>query len=861
MIDVNARRDQRPSNHSRALGIGAAATVVALAVGGMFVATAQAETEPHAAAVVTSRYVPGDVVAEDDFSRTEPGWGSAATGGAYALNAPQYFSTDGATGIAAPPRPGSSLSAGLPSVASLNTSATTTLTVDALPQGGNGISAALQLRAAGMTYYQANVRIAPEGRLVIGIYRVNGDTAAQTTIVEEVVVAEGIVAGTPLTLEFQATGTDKVELSSRAWVVGADKPDWQAVATDTTGARIATAGAVGLWTYLSSSSDAGAIRFDSLQVVGLVLEVDTDPQPGPGVPPPVEPEPQPEPEPGSPGTQAPGARDAAGSAAIGSTEYTVPADAVFASPKGKAGAAGTRDAPVATITEAVKLAKNGGTVVVRAGTYHESVVVPKQKRLTIQSYPGEKVWLDGSRKVATWAPSGAAWVSTGWTTTFDASPTYSRGKPEKTEPGWQFINPRHPMAAHPDQVFIDGTALRQVASLAQVRSGTFYVDYGTDRLYIGSNPAGKTVKASDLVKALTIAGPGSVVRGIGVRNFSPSVPDMGAVAVAAKNVTLENLEIVDSATTGFSVFETGVTLRNLTVARSGMLGGHASYADGLVVEGLLFVDNNVELFNRAPVSGGLKVHRSRDVAVVDSVFSENLGNQLWFDESVYDMTITGNDVLDGTGNGIVVEISDTATVADNLISGNTLDGLLISNSGNIGVWNNTISENARNINIVQGSRQASNLQTPGHDPRQKLPDPTMPWTTTNISIGNNILADGTFKCVLCVEDFTHRRSAAQMRITSDGNVFKRTNVSTPAWAVVWSRGPGNPQVFTTVDAFAAASGQDRRSLSLDGKGAFASTEAFIASLDKSASTIARPLPAGIARLVGKSTGTQHLGAW
>jgi parallel beta-helix repeat protein len=297
------------------------------------------------------------------------------------------------------------------------------------------------------------------------------------------------------------------------------------------------------------------------------------------------------------------------------------------------------------------------------------------------------------------------------------------------------------------------------------------------------------------------------------------------------------------------------------VARSGMLGGHASYADGMVADGLLFVDNNVESFNRAPVAGGFKVHRSRDVTISDSVFSKNAGNQLWFDESVYDMTVTGNDVLDGTGYGIVIEISDTATIADNLISRNALDGLFIHNSGNIAIWNNTLTANARNINIVQGSRQASNLSTPGHDPRQKLPDPTMPWVSANISLANNVLADGTFKCVLCVEDYTHSRSAAQMKVVSNGNVFKRTTVSSPAWAVVWSRGPGNPATYNTLADFTRATGQDANSLALDGVGAFGSTERFIASLVQSEKSVARPLPATVARLVGKSTGLQHLGAW
>jgi len=336
---------------------------------------------------------------------------------------------------------------------------------------------------------------------------------------------------------------------------------------------------------------------------------------------------------------------------------------------------------------------------------------------------------------------------------------------------------------------------------------------------------------------------------------------MGAVAIAGANVTVENVEIDDSATSGLSVFSTGATLRNITVARSGMLGAHASYADGLKATQMLFVGNNAEHFNRAPVAGGFKVHRSRGVTVADSVFSGNLGNQLWFDESVYGMTITGNDVLGGTGNGVVLELSATATVADNRIVGNTLDGLLISDTGQVGVWNNTISRNARSINIVQGTRRASNLATAGHDPRQTLPDPTVTWITGNITVSNNVLADGTFKCILCVEDFSHERSAAQMDIVSDGNVFKRTSASMPGWATVWSRGAGDPAVYGTVAAYSAATGQDKNSIALDGPAGAGGDAALAAAVSSSQATASRPLPAAIAGLVEQPAGSRHLGAW
>jgi parallel beta-helix repeat protein len=251
------------------------------------------------------------------------------------------------------------------------------------------------------------------------------------------------------------------------------------------------------------------------------------------------------------------------------------------------------------------------------------------------------------------------------------------------------------------------------------------------------------------------------------------------------------------------------------------------------------------------------VTRSRNVTVADSVISGNLGNQLWFDESVYNMTVTNNDIVRGTGYGVVLEISDTATIANNRIIGNAVDGLFISGTGNVDVWNNTFSGNARNINIVQDARRASQVSTPGHDPRQPLPDPTMPWVTQNITLSNNVIADGTYKCMVCVEDFSHERSAAQMNIVSNGNVFKRTSATTPVWAAVWSTGAGNPAIYNTIAEYSAATGQDRNSVAIDG-GSAATLAATIAS---SAATASRPLPAKVAPLVKQAAGARHLGAW
>ncbi|MBM7026779.1 right-handed parallel beta-helix repeat-containing protein, partial [Clavibacter zhangzhiyongii] len=554
------------------------------------------------------------------------------------------------------------------------------------------------------------------------------------------------------------------------------------------------------------------------------------------------------------------ARPGSGSAPVGSTRYAVPSNALFVATTGSDGASGSQSAPFRTIQRAVDVAASGRTVVVRGGTYHESVVMPKGEALTLQSYPGEKVWLDGSRKLSEWVASGSGWYAPGWNLSFDTSPTYTRGAPDGTSASWSFVNPAFPLAAHPDQVWFGGTAQKQVATRAQVVPGTFFVDRAADRLYVGSDPRSSSVRSSDLISALQVRGDGSTVRGIGIRRYAPSVPDQGAVQIHGTRVAFENVAITDIATIGLSVMATDARLTAVTSARNGMLGMRAVYADRLVATRLLVADNNLERFNRAPVSGGFKIGRSRDIQVLDSDFQRNAGNGLWFDESVYDITLTGNDVLDNTGAGIVLELSATATVADNVIARSGEEGLWIENSGHIGVWNNTFAANDRDIDISQGDRIATNLSTAGHDPRQKLPDPTVTWVVTDITISNNVLQGSTGNALLAVEDHTHKRSAAQMGIRTSGNVYQRDQAGSPGWAVIWSRGVGNPAVYGTLAAFRDATGNDRTSVEVIGRRVLGSDLRITGEIASLQSSIAVGVPSLIGSLTGIVTGSRTVGA-
>jgi len=499
----------------------------------------------------------------------------------------------------------------------------------------------------------------------------------------------------------------------------------------------------------------------------------------------------------------------------------------------------------------------------RAGSYHESVILPAGKQLVVQSYPNEAVWLDGSTVVSGWSASGSAWRATGWTTRLDSSATYTRGASDGTAAGWSFVGAQNPMASHPDQVWIGDTPLRQVGSLGEVTTGTFYVDYATSSIYVGSNPTGKTVRSSDLVKALSIRSDGSTLRGIGVRRYAPSVPDMGAITLERPGITVENVAVQDTSTTGISAVSTDATLRHVTVTGNGMLGIHGSMADSLVVQDALVTGNNSERFNTSPVAGGIKVTRTTGVTVRDSVVTDNLGTGVWLDESCADITVSGTTIARNASHGISLELSADALVAGNHVLDNSGDGIKINDTSRVQVWNNTFAGNGRTINIVQDARNANDKSTPGHDPRRPVPDASMTWTNGPVTVSSNILSTprSGATCLLCVEDYSHRFTAEQTKVASQGNVYARTSTARPTWWTVWSRGAGDPAVFTSMTDFTKATGQDAASLVLDGKSAVDTSGAATVTVREAEATVAVPLPAAVASELGVKAGTRHLGAW
>jgi len=480
---------------------------------------------------------------------------------------------------------------------------------------------------------------------------------------------------------------------------------------------------------------------------------------------------------------------------IPDTDYPRPAGSLYVSPAGNDSASGTIANPLRTIARALTVVPDGGTIVLRSGTYREALGAITDS-VTIQAFPHEQAWLDGRQIVTGWSASGAAWVRSGWNSGL-CSTCYDPLQ----------VTAERPAAGLPDMVFVDGVPQQQVLSRAAVVAGTFFHDDAANALYLGTNPGGRQVLATVHQKALsfnTAGAAGSALRGVGVIGYGTNGTgtNQAMVVVDAPNVTIENAVFAWAATRGVAVYDTDALLHGLVVVNNGLQGIAVDHADGLIVDGVRVAGSNREGFLIASspntTAAGLKLTASRDVVIRDSAFDDNDSTGLWVDVSSQNVTVVRNVARRNARHGLFVEISDQVIVASNLVTDNVNMGLRIAGTTNARIWNNTFVDNLETqIGVYETART-------NEDAAEYATGIT--WDTHNVQIRNNILSTSvsTRLALLHTGDWNSpkRWLASDMISALDGNVYARTTTTLPPNVVYWAN--LTPNSYATNYATAAA---------------------------------------------------------
>lgn len=556
--------------------------------------------------------------------------------------------------------------------------------------------------------------------------------------------------------------------------------------------------------------------------------------------------------------------------------YAVPkaAHVYFVAPDGRPDASGASIDQPTTIESAIARVVTGDVIVLRGGTYRTGGLQLNQG-ITMQPYLDEVPVLKGTRVATEWESLPHNVWRTKWATLFPAQPlAWWRHEREGMQtPLHRFNN---------DMVFIDGEPLQSAGWAGEMGAKGFYIDYDKGFVYIGSNPAGRTVeitahdvalhrpsrpvhgKASDrkgpVLRGLTFTQ--YAYRAIDIEGKKPSTPvseeptddpvgpspesehGKEVVGTLLEHVTISHCSRVAGYFRGDKL-----VIRNSLISDTSTEGIYVIGSSDVLLERNLIRRNNVERLTGYYPAAVKIFNQSHRVTVRDNlVIEQPHSNGVWWDVGNRDGVFVNNHV-EGTMAGLFFEISKGVLVAGNVFVNNQ-QAIRVLNAAGARIQHNTFVNSPvlidRNERSAQGDHFGWHPQT-GPDVNERV---------GHVLEGNLLVADANVKGPLLRFEqppVVCGKVTAPMTTRVDGNVYLRAGSGQPlvTWAPVM--GAACQASYASLDAFRqAVPGLEARSLSLPATGAvFRSPELRRFELARVPEGVQPlPVPAELRKLLG-----------
>lgn len=349
----------------------------------------------------------------------------------------------------------------------------------------------------------------------------------------------------------------------------------------------------------------------------------------------------------------------------------------------------------------------GTQFIFNPGVYHNLSVVPKDYDQFISSTPLGAT-LSGASVVNnfTFKPTPQLWV--GHITITPVSTT--TGQCQTQDAG----------CLHPEDLFFDGVLYRRVNSQSLVVSGTWYYNYTYGNVYLLDNPTGHKIEISNTRFAIGAGNITSVVingfviekYGVPTNNGAIEGKDyFGNTPAPAFNWLVENNEVRYNHGAGIWIGDQMTITGNFS---------HHNGEYGIAGTGNnVIVTNNEISFNNTvgylfAWGGGTKFIYIDGLTVTNNKVHDNSGPGLWTDVNTAGVEMSFNTLTSNRVAGILYEISYQGNVHDNTITNDGIDtrgsgpwwggGIIVSNSSNVNVYNNTITNCQNGIMEQQKNR-------------------------------------------------------------------------------------------------------------------------------------------------------------
>lgn len=448
------------------------------------------------------------------------------------------------------------------------------------------------------------------------------------------------------------------------------------------------------------------------------------------------------------------------------------------------------------------------------------------KSLTFQAYPGESPWLNGANAIdsVSWRKvSGRNLWYVPWST-----PQFCAGKYYARPLANQSRSPNNGPCSHfdmssdstryvgndPQMVFVNGVPLRQQAALASLAPTSFHYDWSKRRMFIATNPMGRRIEIARRPVALVLAGRRSYkVRGIGFHQYASNqyhnTTSSALYIIGGSPALVENSVFARNAGAGLSLSQPGPgsVVRRSVFADNGYtaLGANGSSArgvrNGLTVDANVITRNNAEHFgdhcSASCGQAGAKFAHMIGLRISRNLVSDTRGESsgLWCDLDCRDVQYVYNTVTNHRKGGIFHEVSDTGTIAGNVLLRNGY-GVQVA-SANTKIYNNTLVDNVQGINVYddQRSRNVGGWRDVGPDTRR-------------VEVVNNVVAGRNYSIMggaARVRPGPPNTDASELFARVDYNTLHQSNGTRPVF-IYWRNRKQQEILYRARSAFVS----DRR---------------------------------------------------
>lgn len=390
---------------------------------------------------------------------------------------------------------------------------------------------------------------------------------------------------------------------------------------------------------------------------------------------------------------------------------------LYVSLSGSAQGTGAQTSPLRTIQEAFNKATANRAqdiatdIILAPGTYRQGFEAldpstPGTARITIEaSTPGQSV-ISGADVWPDWTCSSGI-CQHAWPYAWGAAPNPWPGQVSIGE-----------LALRRELVVFNGVNLTQELSLSNLVPGSFYVDEGTQLIYLDP-PTGSDVGTALIevgVRPYLFLAHGFQYVTLNGLVLQDAASPFGQSAVeVGGNSFVEDTRIIGNGNTGLSISGDNVDVENSHLDNNGADGLRVYKSRNLVLNNVQTSYNNWRGYRGGydDYDVGEKMMRVHGAKIRNLVSEGNLSRGLWFDYDNENIVIDG---LRSCGNllaGLDIEASQgPISVTGSTLCDNGGSGLIANGSNYVSVTDTSISGNSGyGVHLVQGDRTVDNWET------------------------------------------------------------------------------------------------------------------------------------------------------